>query len=80
MQDSKFKQLYAFVSLSVTIIWAAFCVWMTYRAVTDKAAVDILGTAGVNVLLGAMIAWNGNINQYFFRKAKPEESDIPPPA
>ena len=70
MKDESFKQLYAFVNLGITVIWAGFCVWITYRAVMSKLAVDILVSAGANTLLGALIVWNGNINQFFFRKAK----------
>ncbi len=81
MQDEKFKQIYAFVSLVITLLWAAFCVWMTYRAVMDKVTTDILAASGANVLLGALLVWNGNVNQFYYRKAKPETPDVPlPPA
>jgi hypothetical protein len=71
MKDEQFKQVYAFVNLGITVIWAGFCVWITYQAVVSKLTVDILVSAGANALLGALIAWNGNIVQFFFRKAKP---------
>ncbi len=31
---------------------------------------DIIMVAGTGVLLGALIGWVGNVNQYWFRKAK----------
>lgn len=71
MNDEQFKWLYAFVNLAVTVAWGVFCAWVTYRAAESKLAVDILTSAGVNVLLGAMIAWHGNIVQFFYRRAKP---------
>jgi len=71
MKDEQFKQIYAFATLGITIIWAGFCVWITYQAVVSKLTADILVSAGANALLGALIVWNGNINQHYFRKAKP---------
>mgnify|MGYP001568334439 CR=1 FL=1 len=72
MNDEQFKQIYSFVILGITTLWAGFCVWITYKACTEKQIVDILASAGANVLLGALINWNGNINQFWFRKAKPK--------
>jgi hypothetical protein len=72
MTDPKFKQIYAFVNLGVTILWAAFCVLITYTAAITKDTLNILAAAGADTFLGAMIVWNGNINQFFYRK-KPEE-------
>ena len=72
MESEHFKQIYSFVLLGATILWAGFCVWITYKACAEKQVVDILASAGANVLLGALINWNGNINQFWFRKAKPE--------
>jgi hypothetical protein len=69
MKDSTFKQLYAFVSLLSTMLWAVFCVWITFRAVITKETLNILGAAGADTLLGAMIVWHGNVNQFYFRKA-----------
>ena len=72
MNDEKFKQVYSFFVLGVTIGWAVFCVWITYRACAELQAVDVLASAGANVLLGALINWVGNVNQFWFRRAKPE--------
>jgi hypothetical protein len=71
VNDEKFKQVYAFVNLGITVIWGAFCVWITFQAVASKLTVDILASAGANALLGALIVWHGNIVQFFFRRAKP---------
>lgn len=71
MNDEEFKQKYAFVNLGVMIAWGLFCAWITYRAAVSKLVIDILTSAGVNVLLGAMIVWHGNIVQFFYRRAKP---------
>lgn len=72
MGDDKFKQIYSLFILTVTIGWAVFCVWITYQAVSNLQATDVLASAGANVLLGALINWCGNVNQYWFRRAKPE--------
>jgi len=72
MTDNHFKQLYAFVLLILTILWGAFAVMVTYRAVISAEAKDVILSAGVDTLLGALIVWTGNVNQFYFRKA-PEE-------
>jgi len=72
MNSERFKQYYSFILLGVTILWSGFSVWITYRAVSLLVATDILAAAGANVLLGALINWNGNVIQHWFRKAKPE--------
>jgi len=70
--DDKMKWRLAFFILAVTVGWAVFAVLMTWRAMQSAAAVDILVASGVNVLLGAMINWSGNVVQYYFRRKKPE--------
>ena len=72
MNSDKFKYVYSLILLALTVGWAAFCVWITYRAAIQLQVVDILASAGANVLLGALINWAGNVNQYWFRKSKPE--------
>jgi len=71
MKDERFKHWYSLIILCLTILWAAFCVWVTFHAVESLQAADIVATAGANALLGALIVWNGNINQHYFRKSKP---------
>ena len=77
MNDEQFKQRYSIVLLVLTLLWASFCVFITYRAITEQGTADILVTAGANVLLGALINWMGNVNQFWFRKAKP---NVPSPS
>ncbi len=72
MPDDKFKQIYSFFVLATTVLWAVFCVWITYRAASELQAVDVLASAGANVLLGALLNWSGNVNQYWFRRSKPQ--------
>lgn len=72
MNAEIFKGIYALVLLIISILWAGLSVWITYQALLDKLTVDILAAAGANVLLGALIGWNSNIVQHYFRKAKPE--------
>lgn len=72
MNSEIFKGIYALILLLITLAWASFSVWITYRALLDKLTVDILASAGANVLLGALIGWNANVIQHYFRKAKPE--------
>ena len=73
MTDGHFKQLYAILVFVLTVLWAVFCCWITMRATVLKESIDIMAAAGVNVLLGALIVWNGNINQHYFRKKTTEE-------
>lgn len=72
MDPEKMKWRFAFFVVAVTVGWAAFTVWITWRAVCMANTPDIIGAAGAGVLLGAMINWAGNIVQFYFRRAKPE--------
>jgi len=70
----KMKWLYTFFLLIVTLGWAVFLVFIVWDALTfGPEPVDVVAAAGVGVLLGALIAWNGNVNQFWFRKKSPEE-------
>ena len=73
MKGRNFKYTYAFVLLALTFLWASFCVWMTLQAMQIKSEGAILGAAGVDTLLGALISWNALIIQHYFRKAVPED-------
>lgn len=72
MSNDTFKAIYALVLLLIIFLWAGLSVWITYRALLDKLTTDILAAAGANVLLGALIGWNGNVVQHYFRKSKVE--------
>jgi len=80
MDNEQFKQKYSIILLLLTIVWASFCVFITYFAVADKSTPDILASAGANVLLGALINWMGNVNQFWFRKAKPKNDQASSPS
>ena len=69
--DDKAKWVYTYVLLLVTIGWAVFCVLTIKNALATPTQLSVLEVAGVTVLLGALIAWNANVNQYWFRKKKP---------
>lgn len=73
MTDKNFKHTFSIGLLIATVAWAVFCVYMTYRAIVFQSDTDIIGLAGASVLLGAMINWMGNVNQYWFRKKSTDE-------
>ena len=70
--DDRIRWRFAFFVLAITVGWAIFAVWMTWRAICMATTMDILAAAGTNVLLGAMINWSGNVVQFYFRRKKPE--------
>lgn len=80
MKSANFKHAYAFAVLAVTVLWAVFCVWITYQAImatianAPMAAVNVLGAAGADTLLGALITYNSLIVQHYYRKATPEDN------
>lgn len=78
MLADKMKWVYTFFLLLVTIGWAAFCVFVAKEAMASPTATGILEVAGVTVLLGALIAWNANVNQYWFRKSTPDKKTPAP--
>lgn len=43
-------------------------------AVKLATSVAILGAAGVDTLLGALISWNALIIQHYYRKSVPEDN------
>lgn len=74
MKSNNFKHAYAIILLMLTFLWACFCVWVTYMAVKLATESAILGAAGVDTLLGALISWNALVIQHYFRKATPEDT------
>lgn len=72
-KGDKMKWLYTFVLLGVTIGWARFCVLVVLDTMAAPTPIGVLEVAGVTVLLGALISWNANVNQYWFRKKAPAE-------
>jgi len=71
VNKDRWKWVYTYVLLAGTIGWARFCVTVVLKALETKADTDILAAAGVGTLLGAMIAWCANVNQFWFRKKGP---------
>jgi len=78
MKPEWMKWVYTFFLLIATIGWAVFCVIIVRNALTAPTQLGILEVAGVTVLLGALIAWNANVNQYWFRKKTPPPVKTPP--
>ncbi len=74
MKSNNFKHAYALILLWLTFLWAVFCVWVTWKAVQIPTSAGIMGAAGVDTLLGALISWNALIIQHYFRKATPEDN------
>ena len=75
MEGNRFKYIYTILLLIITVLWALFCVWITYKAASDKLTLDILASAGANILLGNLITMCVDVKQYWFRKAiKKEET------
>lgn len=78
MTEGLFKWIYTFVLLIVTIFWATF----TFNAIAAAATSnetpadevkEALQISGSSMLMGALIVWNGNVNQHWFRKRGPDE-------
>lgn len=79
MKSNNFKHAYALLLLALTFAWAAVCVWTTWKAMGVPTSAGILGAAGVDTLLGALISWNALVIQHFYRKATPEDNPPPTP-
>lgn len=69
----KFKWLYSFTLLVVTIFWAAFCVDVVIRTINYPTAEGVIVASGTSILLGALITWNGQVITHWFRKKTPKE-------
>lgn len=69
MIGDKFKYVYSVLLLLVTLGWAAFAVLITYRAAIDKLTIDIITSAGANIVLGILLKMLSDVNQFWFRKA-----------
>jgi len=83
VKSNNFKHAYALILLGLTFAWAIVCVWITWKATVVATSGAILGAAGVDTLLGALISWNALIIQHYFRKSTPEDNlsvpPVPPP-
>ena len=74
MKDDWLKWIYTFVLLGATLGWGVFCLECVKWAITSGATVDIIAAAGVNVVLGVMLAMAKDVNQFWFRKAKEDKN------
>ena len=72
--NAKLKWAYTFFLLILTVAWAVFTILAVYQALANPNPINVLEASGSSVLLGAMIAWCGNVNQYWFRKKDPPEA------
>ncbi len=68
----RMKWAYTFTLLLLTLLWAAFTVWVGLLTIGNPDALAIAGAMGASGLLGAMLTWNANVNQFWFRKKSPE--------
>ena len=75
------KWIYSFLLLLLTVGWGYLSLVVLERALKDKLPVDILVSAVVSVLLGAMLTWDSLVVQHWFRKATPaDDGSVAPPA
>lgn len=76
MKDSTFKQTYAFTNLGMVMFWGIVLLAVVIRAFLVAPGVgDVVAAAGVGALMGALIVWNTNINQHYYRKGRLIEPD-----
>ena len=68
------KWIYTFALLLITICWAVFTVFVVKEAVSDPTPVNVIEASGTGVLLGALISWNNDVKQYWFRKKLDENA------
>jgi len=78
MKDRTLKWIYAFVMMICTIGWATFLVVYLINHADNPTTSEMYAASGAGALLGALIVWNGNINQHYFRKSAPPEPTPPP--
>lgn len=71
----KMKWAYTFFLLFVMLGWAVFAVITVGKAIAEPTPVSVIEASGTSVLLGALIAWNGNVNKHWFggEKKPPEQ-------
>ncbi len=73
MEDRNLRWAFTFVLLFLTVGWAGFVMWMVWFTANKPSPVNVMELSGVSVLLGALIVWNGNVNQFWFRKKPSSE-------
>jgi len=78
MDDKSWRWFYTFTILMVTVGWAAFVMYMVKWTMINPNPINVVELSGVSVLLGALIVWNGNVNQFWFRKKPPKDNPVKP--
>ena len=68
MTSEHCKWIYTFLLLIATLGWAVFTVYTVREALQEPTPVNVIEASGSGVLLGALIAWNNDVKQYWFRK------------
>ncbi len=66
------KLLLALLLVLFTAGWAYFTVYATAQALETLKVTNIIGAAGANQVLGALLTLDTLVYQHYFRKAKPE--------
>lgn len=62
------KWIYSTIMLAAVVLWGLLTINVIYEAATNKMTIDILAASGASAITGALIAWNGQIVTYWFRK------------
>ena len=62
------KWIYTFLLLIMTMAWATFTIFAVKDALNEPTPINVIEASGSGVLLGALIAWNNDVKQYWFRK------------
>lgn len=66
------KLLLALLLLLFTAGWGFFTVTITAEALAKLNVTNIIGAAGANQVMGALLTLDTLVYQHYFRKAKPE--------
>ena len=74
MGVDRLKWLFTFTLLGATMGWAVFTVVIVKDAMAMPNSANVLESAGAGVVTGALVAWTGNVVQYWFRK-RPENRE-----
>uniref|UniRef100_A0A6M3JS34 Uncharacterized protein n=2 Tax=viral metagenome TaxID=1070528 RepID=A0A6M3JS34_9ZZZZ len=68
MTSNDCKWIYTFLLLIITMAWATFTIFAVKDALNEPTPINVIEASGSGVLLGALIAWNNDVKQYWFRK------------
>lgn len=68
MTVDRCKWFYTYLLLLLTVAWATFTIVTVKEALQEPTPVNVIEASGSGVLLGALIAWNNDVKQHWFRK------------